>query len=446
MISYYDHFCDYQIKRFIMQLVRAFSGFQYMTGRRGDIDPQLRIVPCTTAMRNRQVAAIKKNLSENTLNTVPMITIDHNSFEFNVERLQNPNHVATVQVYERARDPVTGLYTNALGNSITVERLMPLPFTMGVTVDIWTSNMDQKHQLMEQILTMIYPTFSIQNSDNPIDWTALTDVHCKDITWSSVSLPIGNDDAIDIASITLEVPIWLTPPAKVKRMKVIEQIITNINDGEYDNEGNLINGERMATQVTTFGDHQIEITRGVIKLLGSHANELDPEGHIFSWRELLDRHSHQFIPAQTQLRIRYSLDDGSPEIVGRLQYGDTNNLLEWQIDVDTLPANTIPAVDAVIDPTRNFPGGDLPTAAEGQRYLLINDLPGSTLEWGHVGARVNSILQYSNGEWTIDFNGQPNNRVDYVLNQTTSRQLRWDGQDWTVAIDGTYSPGFWRIV
>lgn len=444
----YDHFYDEQMKRFLEQIVRAFSGFQYLTGRRGDKAPKLRVVPCTMAKRNAQVAMIQRNLSENTLNTVPMITVDHTGLTFNAERLQNPHHVGSVQVYERARDPITGQLTDQLGNSITVERLMPRPFTMQVQVDIWTSNQEQKHQLMEQILPVICPTFDIQNSDNPLDWSALTNVHVTDLTWTSVSVPIGDaSTAIDIATIQLEVPMWLSPPAKVKRMRVIESVVTNINNGQYDAKGNLVSGETLSTEVTTPGDHHIEIAHGVVKLLGSKANEVGPDGEPYRWTDLFHQYSKALMPSQTQLRIRNSLDENAPEIIGRLQYGDDENLVEWQIDIDSLPSNTLAPVVAVIDPMKNFPGdGTLPVAAEGQRYLLIDDLPENNQAWGMVGARANAIMQYHNGEWTVPFSGMPTNTVQYVLNSKTARQLRWDGDNWTLAIDGTYAPGFWRII
>lgn len=446
MISHYDHFCDYQIRRFLTQLVRAFSGFQYMTGRRGDISPQLKIVPCTTAKRNRQVATIQQNLSENTLNTVPMITVDQTNFRFDAERLQNPGHIGKVQVYERAIDPQTGLMTANLGNSITVERLMPLPFTMEFQVDIWTSNLDQKHQLMEQILTTIFPTFSIQNSDNPLDWSALTDVHCKDITWSSVSIPIGTGNEIDIATITGEIPMWLTPPAKQKRMKVIEQIITNINDASIDDRGNIVNGERLSQDVVTPGNYHVEIDGGFVKLLGAKANEIDPDGDLFDWQEMFDVYGHPFIPAQSQMRVRYAIEDGSPEIIGKLQATSEPNVLSWQIDPDTLPANTLRPINAVIHPTKSRPGAGLPVAAGGQRYLLASDLPAIEPAWDNLGARENAIIEHREGQWRVVFEGTPAPRIEYVLNANKASQLRWNGEIWTLAIDGVHAPGYWRII
>jgi hypothetical protein len=445
MLTRYDYFYDGQIRRFLLQVVRAFSGFQYMTGQRGDIPPQLKVVPCTMAKRNRQVAAIQKNLSENVVNTVPMITVDMLNLQFDADRLQNPGHISRLQVYERKRDQVTGEYTSEHGNSITIERLMPRPFTMTLQIDIWTSNMHQKHQLMEQILEVIYPTFDIQNSDNPLDWSALTVAHPKDTQWSSVTVPVGNDEAIDIATITLEIPFWISPPAKVKRQRVIEQIITNINEAD-EYEGELLMGQRLAQEVTTPGNHYIRIDGSLIHLLGSKANSTNPEGEQYRWQDLFYEYDKVISPAQSQLRLRFEIEDGAPEIIGTLQATSNGSVLDWQIDVDTLPVNTMPAINAVIDPIRTVPGDHLPSASQGQRYLLANDLPASSQAWGTHGARIGAIIEYKDGEWVDVFSGLPNPQKQFVLNSASGRQLRWTGTEWRMAIDGLYAPGYWRII
>lgn len=446
----YDYFYDEQIRRFLLQVVRAFSGFQYQTGRRGDIGPQLKIVPCTMAKRNRQVAFIQKNGSENVINTCPMITVDLANFAFDESRLQNPGHIGSVQVYEQGRDAVTGKPDGKLGNSITVERLMPRPFMMTVQIDIWTSNLDQKCQLVEQIAQIIYPTFDIQSSDNPIDWSALTVVHPKDMTWTSISTPVGNDEQIDITTIQLEIPMWLSPPAKIKRQKIIDQIITNVNEGVRDDEGNLINGSRMTQIVTNPKENHIKVTTGSggahAQLLGPNANELSPDGARYSWTDLFDTYGKALIPARTQLRLSFSTEVNAPEIIGTLQAGVNGWTLDWQIDLDTLPANTLSAVNAVIDPIRTEPGVHLPAAVIGQRYLLANDLPANSVAWGGTGARVGAIIEYKVAGWVVVFDGLPHPHQEFVLNLASGKQLRWTGTEWGMAIDGTYAPGYWRLV
>ena len=42
---------------------------------------------------------------------------------------------------------------------------MPVPYLLNMQVDVWTSNTDQKLQLMEQILVLFNPALEIQHND-----------------------------------------------------------------------------------------------------------------------------------------------------------------------------------------------------------------------------------------------------------------------------------------
>lgn len=443
-IHLYDHFADNQIRRFLIQIVRGFSGFQYQTGARGNTPAQLRVVPCMMARRNRQAEAIRRNLSENTINTVPLITIDHTGLAFDPTRLQNTNHVSKVKVSERKFDPQTGEYTSERGNSATVERIMGRPFIMSIQVSIWTSNQDQKHQLMEQILPIIYPSFDIQNSDNPVDWTALTTARPTDLTWSTLTVPIGSDNSIDAANISLEIPIWLSPPAKIKRTAIIEKIITNINNADLENGVDPSLGDTITSVIVTPENHHINVKNNKITLLGANTNSTDANGEVFKWDDLFDKYQRPLVPAQTLLSIKNS-EFTENEIFGRLQKTEDENILEWQIDIDSLPSNTLSAVDGVIDPMKTFPTEGLPEAQEGQRYLLFNDLAGGSLAWGNgMSARKNMIVEYKEGEWKIVFDATSQSE-QYVLNRETTKQLRWDGVQWTLSLEGIYAPKYWRI-
>jgi hypothetical protein len=116
MIQGLDYFYDAQQERFLMQIVRAFSGFQYMTGWRDDIPPHLVMVPCRMASRDKLVAAIVQNASVNTILTVPMITIAQTGLAGRRGDLQNPSHVDTRQVKERRIDD-NGAYASDRGRS-----------------------------------------------------------------------------------------------------------------------------------------------------------------------------------------------------------------------------------------------------------------------------------------------------------------------------------------
>ena len=36
------------------------------------------------------------------------------------------------------------------------------------------------------------------------------------------------NEQIDIASLTFQLPIWLNPPAKIKKQEIVEQIVADI--------------------------------------------------------------------------------------------------------------------------------------------------------------------------------------------------------------------------
>jgi len=176
---------------------------------------------------DRQVASIIRNNSENKVNSVPRISVYVSALALDRDRLADQTFVDKVNI--RERDVVNGQYTTGQGKNYTVERLMPTPFKLTMKCDIWSSNTDQKLQILEQILVLFNPSLELQTTDNYIDWTSLTVLNLNDINWDSRTVPVGNDTPIDIATLTLETPIWINPPVKVKHLGVITKIVTSMH-------------------------------------------------------------------------------------------------------------------------------------------------------------------------------------------------------------------------
>ena len=103
---------------------------------------------------------------------------------------------------------------------MTVERLMPTPYTLEMTADIWSTNTDQKLQIMEQILMMFNPSLEIQTTDNYVDWTSLSVVELENVNFSSRSIPVVTESEIDESQLGLKTPIYISPPTKVKKLGV----------------------------------------------------------------------------------------------------------------------------------------------------------------------------------------------------------------------------------
>ena len=262
-----------QLRQYRLQFIRAFSNFSVKTGNGGPNNtPELMRVPCRYGDPTRIAASIVRGNSENKVLSVPFITCYVEGITMSPSRRQDPQLVVPVQVNERIYDPEKGLYTNEIGNRYTVERYMPVPYDLTMQVDIWTNNEDIKEQLLEQILVLYNPAIDIQTSVNPIDWTVLTIIEMMDaINWSSRSIPVGTDNPIDVATLKFKLPIWINPPAKVKKQSIIHEIVTNIVQGQKDpNSVEWNEYEFLARNITTPGDCVLRvdpISSGVCSLM-----------------------------------------------------------------------------------------------------------------------------------------------------------------------------------
>jgi hypothetical protein len=169
------------------------------------------------------------------------------------------------------------------------------------------------------------------------------------------------------------------------------------------------------------------------------------------WPAILDMYSG-FRPGISQIRLdnQWGTDD---QVIGTVTIDPTDErFLLFDVDVDTIPQNTIPAVNAVIDPLLSGPGTGLPVATTGQRYLILNDIgnvnntqPSSA--WGGVVAKANDIIEYDGTDWIVTFGSTTNTaNIQYVTNITTDLQYLWTGSQWVKSYEGLYPGGEWSLV
>jgi hypothetical protein len=144
------------------------------------------------------------------------------------------------------------------------------------------------------------------------------------------------------------------------------------------------------------------------------------------------------------------------EIMGTITPNpDDDNTLIYSVDQDTLPLNTLDPVDSVIDPLKKIPGEGLPVAAAGQRYLIVEDIPQQQPYTTSVvpawlgltsGANANDIIEYDGTEWSVVFESQSTNTVEFVTNITSGIQYRYNDGVWSKSWEGWYEAGDWRII
>ena len=467
-----NFFYDAQIRRYITQTIRALSNFVVKYG-----DGTLHRIPVMYGDADRQVASIIRQNSENKVNSVPRISVYISALALDRDRLADQSFVDKVHI--RERDVVSGAYTTGQGKNYTVERLMPTPFKLTMKCDIWSANTDQKLQILEQILVLFNPSLELQTTDNYIDWTSLTVLNLNDISWDSRTVPVGNDTPIDIATLTLETPIWINPPVKVKHLGVITKIITSMH-GSSVTSGTYIDGlghdsmEPTTTMTnlidittTTISGYNLEVFNNQAVLLGAHESSvpLEPtlempvrQGSPLNWEDVFNQYPGKYIAGSS--RIYLTQPNGS-QVVGTIALNPLDHtVLQVQWNPDTLTGNTgidstglfdneygydlstcnrpnSPGTfDAIINPLTYNPlrptGNELADRIvnRGTRFLIIED----------IGSHVNDKHQWGSAPEDATYNvgafaWKNNDGTDLIAK--TNDIIEWSGDEWIVVFSAS---------
>jgi hypothetical protein len=459
-------FYDEQIRRFLLQFARIFSNFAVEYGRNEEgTDHTLVRVPVRYGDSSRQAQTVLQNNSASFLNSTPMMTFYISGLDYDRPRIQEPYFVSNIAVRQRTYDQNTDTYETTQGNAFTIERLMPVPYKLTIKLDIWTSNTNQKMQLLEQILVLFNPALEIQSTDNYIDWTSLTVCELESTQWTNRSIPMGTDDLIDICTLTFNVPIWISSPAKVKKLGVVERIIASIFDVNGDasqavTDNDLLLGTR---QVFTPYGYQTLLIGNKLQVLAQAATVDEPNSSLIPpdsppsnllWHSIINLYG-TLRPGISMIALEQ--DDGT-EVYGTVAYDPTDDrFLLFTVDEATVPANTLGPVDAVINPLLSGPDAGLDPAVAGQRYLLTEatgdfDNYGNPSAWLGAGgqplvAQANDIIEYAGGRWVVSFDStsSPDN-TQYVTNITTGLQYEWTGTAWIKSYQGLYPGGTWNLI
>jgi hypothetical protein len=448
-------FYDEQIRRFLLQFTRVFSNFSVEYGRDANGAPTLLRVPVRYGDSTRQVSTVMQENSSSALPSTPIMTFYIAGMDYDRPRMQEPYFVSNIQVRQRTYDSETETYETTQGNAFTIERLMPVPYKMTINLDIWTSNTNQKMQLFEQIATLFNPALEIQSTDNYLDWTSLSVVELESTTWSSRTIPQGTENPIDIMTMRFTLPIWISSPAKVKKLGVVEKIITSLYDANGDALNAITNSDLLlgTRQLFTPYGYQSLLIGNKLQALKQSAvvnptndntqPQTAPPSNEF-WHAILQMYG-TLRPGISQIRLSNEWD--STEIVGYISYDPTDDrFLLFDVDTDTVPQNTLDPIDAVINPSISGPGAGLPSAVVGQRYLILENM-GESPAWGNCIAATNDIIEYTESGWQVAFSaGTHYNNTQFVTNLTTSIQYRWTGETWVKSYEGLYPGGEWSIV
>lgn len=457
---------DGQIRRYVTQIIRMVSGFRWEDGQGKQYS-----IPVIFGDMSRQVGSVINNNSENKLPSVPCISVYITGLDLDRDRLSDPTFVSKVHIRERRKlyddqDNMVG-YDEFQGDNYTVERLMPTPYKLEVKVDIWTSSTEQKLQILEQLLVFFNPSIEIQSNDNYIDWSSLTVVDLKGINYDSRTIPQGTESAISISTLTLETPIYINSPSKVKRMGIIHDIIMNIHDEKYtlntDVRVNISGFNVFVQAIPNSNLYTVEFLEPdeIIQALPQDITStaaFKKIGRDLDWRILTDMYPGKFKAGYSQL---FLLQPNGNEIVGTTSIDQQDETkLVVHFDQDTYPTNTIIAgpaatkgtVDAIIDPDRYSTRPEV----NGTRYLLLspindpdNDIPNSGRVWPHgFKANANDIIEWdaTTSSWHIVLDSENVNEVVYATNIKSGVQYKFENNEWTRSFEGEYKSGRWRLM
>jgi hypothetical protein len=453
-------FYDNQIRRFLLQFAKIFSNWYVTKGKDPNGNDILVRVPVMYGDQSRLVSTAIANNSASTLPSAPIITYWITGLEYNQSWMQNPTYIEKVNVRQRAYNTETQSYEQVQGQAFTVERLMPVPYTLRMQVDFWTTNYNQKLQLIEQLGTVFNPSLEIQSTDNFVDWTSLSVVYQDGLTFSSRSIPQGTGNPIDVLSWKFYMPIWLSTSTKLKKMGVINKIIASIFKGnalQDMQDDDLLLGTRQ--KITPYG-YKLLLIGNRLQLLpqdsafyppNTDLNDPTPPNTNLYWSSLLNVYG-AYKPGISQIWLQnpYMEDD----IVGTIVLDPVDDrLLIYDIDPDTLPQNTLNPVDAVVNPQLQGPNAGLPGPVNGRRYLIVEDIGmagTTTTAWGDLVAEANDIIQYDSttGDWFVSFDAGASTTVEYVTNLTTNIQYRYVEQEgqWMKSYEGWYDQGDYSVV
>jgi hypothetical protein len=462
-----DYFYDGQIRRYVTQFMRVFIGFKYKAG------DEERQVPVMYGDMSRQVAAIIKENSENKMSTVPKIACYISGLEMDTTRLSDASFVSKVHVRERRYTDANGTveYQNVQGGNYTVERLMPTPFKMSMKADIWTSSTDQKLQLLEQILVLFNPSLEIQTTDNYLDWTSLSVIDLTTLNFSSRSIPAGAESEIDICTLEFSMPVWITPPAKVKKLGIVQSVISNVfmDSGDIINLEELVYNRRTGgfgtttnryrvllfkSNTGTINDNQYEVTLvnpdAAVLALGLDQKSIKT-GEPVDWNAILEVQGG-YKPGSRM----YFKKPGGGEIIGTsfvISPLDPSIIIV-SLDVETFPANndivsgieSRGTVDAIIDPYKYNPietYGGYQNIPVGLRFLMLDDVNNSENRGGfnqllngnpadssrdpYRGPQAWRLPSNSDSSWTNQDGTDPIIKANSII--------EWNGLEWETIWD-----------
>ena len=214
------YYYDAQIETYLVQFMTIFTLLKVKTGVQADGQIHVISVPTHYGSKDRVSAAILGDNTQNLPLRLPVISAYMSELRLAPERRKGVG-VERKKVFV----PRGGLLPD---DAQVIHQYMPIPYDMTVQLSIYSSNLYQRFQILEQILMMFDPDLQIQRSDAEFDWTKITILQLKDVNIEE-NYPAGTDRRYSIDTLSFNIPIYISPPVKI-REDFIKEIWVRIGE------------------------------------------------------------------------------------------------------------------------------------------------------------------------------------------------------------------------
>lgn len=224
------YYYNKQLKSYIIQFMAIFGGLRVEVGKTGEIEPRLVTVPIAYGSKDRVVASLKADNTQNKQLRLPIMSAYMNALDLAPESRKGVGNERR-QTYLKTG----GVFPDDVQ---VVHQLMPVPYKATIELSIFSSNTDQHMQIMEQILMLFDPVLQIQTNDDVFDWTKITTVELMSIRMDE-NYPAGTDRRIIQSAMDFSFVVYISAPANIKkdyvadiflRIGAVSTIVANSED------------------------------------------------------------------------------------------------------------------------------------------------------------------------------------------------------------------------
>lgn len=439
-----------QIRTIILHTQRLFSNFYISNGKKDNGEEDLVRVPCVFMSTDKSAVNLINNNTDTVIESSPKMVLTISELKLNNNLISGSPYYEYISDFnEKKFNESTGNYEYELGNSYEIARLNPLPIGITFKLYILTTMQTHKFQLFEQIRMMFSPTIELQTSENPLDWTRVTALVLTNVNYSSKGTTNLDSSQLDAMDLTFEINTNLDAPALISHNTLVENIITEIGEGNYV-EDTLSWGE---------GDSIRTIhtpSNNFITVQNNNEIVLQPSKDIKNWFQLLKYYGIKYNSRKNNVYVHCLItydNNKKKSIYGTILINDNDpTKATWEFNQELLPSENLQPIDAIINPHEYDP-----TKEEGTRYLLDESIGNNTYIWGILKDKngnilneisANSIIEYKNGFWTLMLDPKEQPAVYYVRDLSDAKYLYSYNEDydiWYDVINRKYRAGMWRI-